>query len=433
MTARLVATAALSPGPDSAWATTLRACGAYEAFLRTYRGLETDREAAEFLLLDRLFPRSVVLRADPGRAVPGQPRGERPAGRVPGRGAAAARPGPRRARVPLASSDIVTDLPGEMERLQRTCAAASDAVTRRYFAGAEAIELAGRGSPMTHAVRASCTPPASRTTAGSRVVQRGPDDAADHAPSQIVVHSRLEVAPTPWAYTYRDYWGTAGHRLRGARPAQRADRHRHLDGAGQPARTAAGPALSWDDAARAEVQRPLLRVRSSSPTGCAPTEDLAALADEIAARARTARARPRARSARWSTDEVKYVSGSTTVDGHAPTPGRRGPASARTWRTSPSGRCASLGIPARYVSGYLHPQARAGGRRHRRAASRTPGSSGGTAAGVGFDPTNDLEPATGTSSSPRGRDYTDVTPLSGIFSGGTTSSMAVDVQVTRLS
>ena len=60
MTARLVATSALSPAPNSAWPTTLRACGAYQSFLRTYRGLETDREAAEYLLLDRLFPRSVV-------------------------------------------------------------------------------------------------------------------------------------------------------------------------------------------------------------------------------------------------------------------------------------------------------------------------------------------------------------------------------------
>jgi hypothetical protein len=33
----------------------------------------------------------------------------------------------------------------------------------------------------------------------------------------------------------------------------------------------------------------------------------------------------------------------------------------------------------------------------------------------------------------RGRDYSDVPPLTGIFSGGSTSAMAVDVQVTRLS
>ena len=35
-------------------------------------------------------------------------------------------------------SDVVADLPHEMERLQRTCALATQAVTRRYFAGSEA-------------------------------------------------------------------------------------------------------------------------------------------------------------------------------------------------------------------------------------------------------------------------------------------------------
>ena len=35
-------------------------------------------------------------------------------------------------------SELMADLPEEMERLQRTCASATEAVTRRYFAGAEA-------------------------------------------------------------------------------------------------------------------------------------------------------------------------------------------------------------------------------------------------------------------------------------------------------
>src|SRR3954447_13075711 len=26
-------------------------------------------------------------------------------------------------------------------------------------------------------------------------------------PGQIIIHSRVEVSPTPWTYTYRDYWG----------------------------------------------------------------------------------------------------------------------------------------------------------------------------------------------------------------------------------
>lgn len=140
MTARLVATASLASG--SAWGTTLRACGAYEAFLRTYKGLETERGAAEFLLLDRLFPRSVVFglsRAEQclehleaaGQRAGFQNEAQRLLGRT-------------RAELEYRSlSDVVADLPMEMERLQRTCALATDAVTRRYFSGSQATEWRG--------------------------------------------------------------------------------------------------------------------------------------------------------------------------------------------------------------------------------------------------------------------------------------------------
>ena len=45
--------------------------------------------------------------------------------------------------VQSAGDRVVADLPAEMERLQRTCALATEAVTRRYFAGAEATEWHG--------------------------------------------------------------------------------------------------------------------------------------------------------------------------------------------------------------------------------------------------------------------------------------------------
>lgn len=136
MTARLLSTAALAPGPQVAWPTTLRACGAYEAFIRAYRGLEADRQAAEFLLLDRWFPRSVVSSLDVA---------ERALTEL-------ATVGPRsgfsdealrllgRARTELEYrplDELVFDLPVEMERLQRSCAAATDAIAARYFAAHE--------------------------------------------------------------------------------------------------------------------------------------------------------------------------------------------------------------------------------------------------------------------------------------------------------
>lgn len=140
MTSRLVASAALA---DSAqpWTPTLRASGAYEAFLRAYRGLETERTAAEFLLLDRLFPRSVVFALNRAEQCLENLESSQRAGfqndaqRVLGR---------MRAELEYRSlSDLMTDLPQEMERLQVACATATEAVTRRYFAGSEALAWQG--------------------------------------------------------------------------------------------------------------------------------------------------------------------------------------------------------------------------------------------------------------------------------------------------
>jgi uncharacterized alpha-E superfamily protein len=61
MTARLLATSELTEASGPSWTTILRSCGAYEAYLRTYRGVPSATNAAEFLLLDKIFPRSVTF------------------------------------------------------------------------------------------------------------------------------------------------------------------------------------------------------------------------------------------------------------------------------------------------------------------------------------------------------------------------------------
>ncbi|WP_372736106.1 alpha-E domain-containing protein [Nocardioides sp.] len=142
MTSRMVASAAATGAVGEPWATTLRATGAYEAFLRTYRGLETERAAAEFLLLDRLFPRSVVFALS--RAEQCVENLESAGPRAGFQNEAQRLLGRTRADLEYRSlSDLMSDLPAEMERLQRTCAQATDAVTRRYFAGSEALVWQG--------------------------------------------------------------------------------------------------------------------------------------------------------------------------------------------------------------------------------------------------------------------------------------------------
>jgi uncharacterized alpha-E superfamily protein len=131
MTARLVATSTIS-GAVPSWTTLLRSCGAYESYLRTYRGVASEEHAAEFLLLDRLFPRSVVHAVAEAEecleslapAVDRAGVSDR-ARRLLGR----ARTGLEYR--PL--TEILVDLPEEMEKVQRACSSASDAVARRYF------------------------------------------------------------------------------------------------------------------------------------------------------------------------------------------------------------------------------------------------------------------------------------------------------------
>ena len=60
MIARLILWASVNRRSVSAWNNALRASGALHAFRRTHGAATLDRDAAEFLLLDRLFPRSVV-------------------------------------------------------------------------------------------------------------------------------------------------------------------------------------------------------------------------------------------------------------------------------------------------------------------------------------------------------------------------------------
>lgn len=132
MTARLLATRQLTDASGPSWTTILRSCGAFEAYLRTYRGVPSARNAAEFLLTDRLFPRSIlysVTRAeeclreiDPrsGRAGVAD-QAQRLLGQI--RSELEYRP----------IIELMDDLPGHMENVQSVTSAASDAIRLRYF------------------------------------------------------------------------------------------------------------------------------------------------------------------------------------------------------------------------------------------------------------------------------------------------------------
>ena len=59
MTVRMLLSRVGDSGSSPAWVTVLRSAGAHDTYLRTYRGVLDASRVVEFMLLDRLFPRSV--------------------------------------------------------------------------------------------------------------------------------------------------------------------------------------------------------------------------------------------------------------------------------------------------------------------------------------------------------------------------------------
>lgn len=59
MTVRLLLSRVGDSASSPAWVTLLRSAGAHDTYLRTYRGVLDATRVVEFMLLDRLFPRSV--------------------------------------------------------------------------------------------------------------------------------------------------------------------------------------------------------------------------------------------------------------------------------------------------------------------------------------------------------------------------------------
>lgn len=132
MMARLLMLRTLPGGRAPTWGTLLRSCGAYESYLRTYRGPVQESRAAEFLLVDRLSPRSVfsalsqaercLAMLDPAAGRAGVTDEAR---RLLGR-----------ARADLefrGQGDLLADFSGDLRGVAATCSLVNEAIAERYF------------------------------------------------------------------------------------------------------------------------------------------------------------------------------------------------------------------------------------------------------------------------------------------------------------
>jgi uncharacterized alpha-E superfamily protein len=139
MTARLLSARYGESWGQAGWVTTLRCCSAYEAYLQTYQRAVDASLAAEFLVVDRLFPRSVFCALRTAE--------DCLAALAPGTGRAGLDDDARRllgqARTQLefrSMGDLLADLPGHLHGVQLHCFDAGAAIASRYFRASRPME-----------------------------------------------------------------------------------------------------------------------------------------------------------------------------------------------------------------------------------------------------------------------------------------------------
>jgi transglutaminase-like putative cysteine protease len=244
---------------------------------------------------------------------------------------------------------------------------------------------------------------------------------------QNVIINRVETTPATRSYRYVDYWGTA---------VTAFDLH------------APHTELQVTSSSVVETDKPEPPVASVDWAGLDSPAVLDRFHEVLVPTAytpfskrieRTARSLAKAHdpheavlaTAKWVHNELRYVPGTTGVH-----------SSGLDALAESNGVCQdfahltlmllrSMGIPARYVSGYLHPNPDAAtgeaveGESHAWIQAWTGGW-------WNYDPTNDAEINEQYISVGFGRSYADVTPLKGIYLGRDSSDLDVVVEMTRL-
>lgn len=128
---RQLATVAFDEVFDSGLVMLLRSCGGYEPYLRLSQGVVETRRVLDFLLRDRLFPRSAFASLTLAEECLEQINAGRDDAWDDARGLV----GLSRAELEYsAPATLSSGLEARLERLQSAISAVSDAVTRRYFA-----------------------------------------------------------------------------------------------------------------------------------------------------------------------------------------------------------------------------------------------------------------------------------------------------------
>jgi len=248
------------------------------------------------------------------------------------------------------------------------------------------------------------------------------------AEGQLVLYSNLEILPISSHHSYVDYWGTRVSSFEILSP------HRELSIAATSlveVRPREHPEhrLTWEVLAD-EIEKATVYVEQLGQTRLTrPPAELAELAQKLVADASDP-CDAALSIARTVGERIEYMPGSTSVYTTAAEAWGKKKGVCQDITHLALGALRAVGIPARYVSGYLHPRPNA-------AIGET--VTGESHAWVewfcgewrGFDPTNLIDIGDRHVAVGRGRDYNDVAPLRGVYAGPYASKLFVTVEITR--
>ncbi|MFJ8056714.1 transglutaminase N-terminal domain-containing protein [Streptomyces sp. NPDC096142] len=246
-------------------------------------------------------------------------------------------------------------------------------------------------------------------------------------PGQTTLDARVTVDPTTPTWSYWDYWGTqvTGFDLMDPH-ADLTITASSLVETSPPERL--GPAPAWQEVTeraansrlleflgptvRTTVLPRLLKKARRTATGLDPHGTAVAVSALVA-------------------DRVAYLPGVTGVNTSAAEAWEQGAGVCQDIAHVTIALLRGLGLPTRYVSGYLHPEHEA--ELHRPVAGQSHAWIEYWAGDwCGYDPTNRTRPDESHVVVGRGRDYDDVTPHKGIYRGVAGGPPEVTVEFTRL-
>ncbi len=145
MTVRLLLSRVGDSPSSPAWVTVLRSAGAHDTYLRTYRGVLDANRVVEFMLLDRLFPRSVYYSLKLAEHSLDELM-HRPHSRVGATAEAVRLLGRARSELEFIGPGLLLDsLEKRLAGLQATCREAGDAVALQYFHSAPWVAWSDAG------------------------------------------------------------------------------------------------------------------------------------------------------------------------------------------------------------------------------------------------------------------------------------------------